>query len=134
MNDMPETFGEWFRRKRHEHRPRLSQQEVAERASKFVAMSQTYVSLIERSAGTADEPDVSPDRIIALAHALGENPNDALALRAHVIPSAAIPEDEELALPGGGSIVLRGRVGPPLSEREKVQVAAVVDALLNAHR
>ena len=134
MNDMPETFGEWFRRKRHEHRPRLSQQEVAERASKFVAMSQTYVSLIERSAGTADEPDVSPDRIIALAHALGENPNDALALRAHVIPSAAIPEDEELPLPSGGSIVLRGRVGSPLSEREKLQVAAVVDALLSAHR
>jgi len=134
MNEAPETFGEWFRRKRHEHRPRLSQQEVAERASKFVPMSQTYVSLIERTAGTSDEPDVSPDRIIALAHALGENPTDALALRAHVVPSSAIPEDEELSLPGGGSIVLRGRVGPPLSDREKTQLSAVVDALLNSHR
>lgn len=125
-----ETFGEWFVRRRRTHRPSLSQQDVAARASAFVGMSQTYVSLIERTAGTADEPSVSPDRIIALAHALGANPNEALALRANVVPGAAIPADEELSLPSGGSIVLRGRPGMTLTDSKKTQIAAVVDAFL----
>jgi len=124
------TFCQWFALKRRAHRPRLSQQEVAERASKFVRVSQTYVSLIERTAGTSDEPEVSPDRIIALSHALGENPNEALALRANVISGDAIPDNEELSLPGGGSIILRGRTGPPLTKLDRLQIAAVVDALI----
>lgn len=130
MSEERQTFCQWFARKRREKRPKLSQTEVAERASRFVPVSQTYVSLIERTAGTPDEPEVSPDRMIALAHALGENPNEAIALRVHVIPGAAIPIDEELSLPGGGSIVLRGRVGPELTDADRRKIASVVNALL----
>ena len=128
-----ESFCQWFSRKRREHLPRVSQQEVARRASAFVPMSQTYVSLIERTAGSRDEPDVSPDRIIALAHALGGNPNEALALRANVIAAASIPNDEEFALPSGGSIVLRGRAGSELTSAERTLLTSVVDALLRTY-
>jgi len=128
----PETFGQWLSRKRREHRPKLSQQEVARRASGLVAMSQTYVSLIERTAGAAGEPSVSVDRIIALAHAVGENPAEALALRANVVPSAAIPQDDDIPLPGGGSIVLRGYTGEALDACERRRLACVVDALLRS--
>jgi transcriptional regulator with XRE-family HTH domain len=128
-----ETFGMWFTRKRRAHRPRMSQAEVAARASAIVPISQTYVSLIECTAGTADEPNVSRERIAALAHALGESPEEAMALRANVV-STSIPPDEALELPTGGALILRGRIGPPLSDDESARITAVVDALLRTRR
>jgi len=128
-----ETFGAWFTRKRRAHRPRLSQAEVAARASAIVPISQTYVSLIECTAGTADEPNVSRERIAALAHALGESPEEAMALRANVV-SSSIPPDEALELPTGGALILRGRTGPPLSDDQSARITAVVDALLRTRR
>jgi len=128
-----ESFCQWFSRKRREYLPHISQQEVARRASAFVPMSQTYVSLIERTAGSRNEPDVSPERIIALAHALGAKPREALALRANVISADSMPSDEEFPLPSGGSIVLRGRSGTALTSSEQALLTSVVDALLRTY-
>jgi len=131
MNQENETVGQWLTRKRRTHRPKLSQQKLAARASGYVPISQTYVSLLERTAGTRDEPQVSSQRLIALAHALGENPNEVLALRANVIPGEMIPSDVEISLPSGGSVIVRGRSGQTITTAEQSQLAAVIDAMIS---
>ncbi|MES2464221.1 MAG: helix-turn-helix transcriptional regulator [Armatimonadota bacterium] len=73
--ELSETFGQWLKRKRASTRPRMSQQELADAAG----VTQSYVSLIERTAGTDAEPEVDREKVTLLAQALDESVKDALA-------------------------------------------------------
>lgn len=126
---MNETFPQWFRRKYDAIHPKLPRREVAARASRISKISTGYVIRILLHAGKPTEPQVSPDKIIALAHAVGGDPQEALTTRANVV--YVNRGDMEVNLKHGGSIVIRGRI---LESQSKVVLAEVVDVLVNYRR
>jgi len=130
MKPSKETFGMWMARKRLSRSIPLSQKELAQRASKYVPTSAVYISTIERNAGTGAEPQVSTARIVAISHALGENPKTALALRVNAISEIEPLASIEIPLSCGGLVIVNTRRVVNLDNAQKAQLTAVVSALL----
>ena len=97
-------------------------------ASAYVPISAGYIANIERTAGTRHEYSVCPQKMIAIAHALGVDPEEVLALRASAGVAGLAPNEIAIALPHGGAVVLRGY--PEITEVQRRQLGAVVDAVL----
>jgi hypothetical protein len=83
--DQPtQTFGQMLREARSNARPKMTQADLADAVKKRgLKMSQGYVSLIERTAGTPEEPEVSRDLVIALAAELRLDRDQALLAAGH---------------------------------------------------
>ena len=79
---MPETFGQMLKIARRRHR--MTQDELVNGVKRRgISVTQGYISLIERTAGTAQEPEVSRDLVIAIADALQLIPETALKSAGH---------------------------------------------------
>lgn len=120
-----ETFPQWLRRKYDALEPRATRKEIAERASRYGPVSTGYVIKILLSAGTPTEPEVSPAKIIALAHAVGADPQEALLTRARCSEPS---ESDWIPMAHGGALAIRGR---RVNEEDKVRIAAVIDILID---
>lgn len=119
-----ETFPQWFRRKYDAIDPHVTRKEIAERASRYAPVSASYVIRILLHAGKSTEPEVSVDKIIALVHAVGANPQEALLTRARCSTPV---EGDWIPLAHGGTIAIRGR---KVSEADRGKIAAVIGAML----
>lgn len=77
LNPLGETFGQMLKSARRRHK--MTQVELAEAVTRLdTKVTQGYVSLIERTAGTADEPEVGRELVTAFAHVLGIDKDKAL--------------------------------------------------------
>jgi transcriptional regulator with XRE-family HTH domain len=74
LSDTPETFGQYFKRLRKSKKPKISQDEVATHAG----VTQQYISVIEKSAGTPEEPEVDPETAVKMAEYVGGTRREAL--------------------------------------------------------
>jgi hypothetical protein len=83
--DQPtQTFGQMLRDARSNAKPKITQADLADAVKKRgLKMSQGYVSLIERTAGTSEEPSVSRDLVIAIATVLRIDRDTALLAAGH---------------------------------------------------
>ena len=78
----PQTFGQMLKAARKRHRMTQDQLAVAAK-QRGVSVTQGYVSLIERTAGTAAEPEVGRDIVMAFADALHLDNGIALKAAGH---------------------------------------------------
>jgi transcriptional regulator with XRE-family HTH domain len=131
----PETFGQLL--KRFRRKAKLTQTDVAISVrQRGGQLSQGYVSLIERTAGTAQEPDVSREIVVLLSSVLGINRETALLSAGHNPKSPKKPPEDgeymrlrilaefEIIAPDGSSRIL------PLSELTPAMRRALADLLL----
>jgi len=101
--EIQETFGLYFKRLRKKTRPNVSQKEAADAAG----VTQQYVSLIERTAGTIEEPEVDWEVAINLALAVGGTREGAL--KAHGRDPNS-PKFSDRVAPDHATILVSGEI------------------------